>query len=140
MFGANNRGAAAPWITLAGLCGAFAVILGAASGHGVSHEPGCTVACTALAVDYLEKASRYAMYHGLALGLIGLLRLNGFGGRLLTAAGGLFFVGVVLFSGGLAALSLGIVVTPLVPIGGTAFIIGWLCLAGGGWAGRQAKI
>ena len=57
------------------------------------------------------------------------------GGRWLTAAAALFAVGVLLFSGSLYALTLigsrglGIIT----PIGGTAWLLGWLALAVAAW-------
>jgi len=49
----------------------------------------------------------------------------------LTAAGGLFIAGTVLFSGSLYLISLAGVkaVGPVTPIGGVALMAGWACLA-----------
>jgi uncharacterized membrane protein YgdD (TMEM256/DUF423 family) len=51
--------------------------------------------------------------------------------ELLTTGGYLFVVGTVLFSGSLYVLALGGVrwLGAITPVGGTAFIIGWFCLA-----------
>jgi uncharacterized membrane protein YgdD (TMEM256/DUF423 family) len=73
------------------------------------------------------------MYHVLALMAVAGLRLSS--ARLQTAAGLLFLTGMVLFSGSLYALSLTAdrwwgMITPL---GGLAFLFGWLCLAVAGW-------
>lgn len=116
----DDRRAAGAWLAVAGVCAAFGVILGALSGHAdtpLSHA------------DYIEKASRYALWHGLALALVGTLKLIGVCDRWLDAAGFLFVAGVVLFSGGLTALSFSWPVLPLIPVGGSAFIVGWLCIA-----------
>jgi uncharacterized membrane protein YgdD (TMEM256/DUF423 family) len=77
-----------------------------------------------------ETGARYQMYH--ALGLIAVAwALTRWPGQLPVWAGWLFVAGTVLFSGSLYLLALtGIrwwgAVTPL---GGVAFLSGWLCLA-----------
>ncbi|EIM03019.1 hypothetical protein UUA_00945 [Rhodanobacter thiooxydans LCS2] len=73
----------------------------------------------------------YHVWHALALAVaVGLGR--GRSGRLAAAA---FTVGIVLFSGSLYALALGVPrwVGIITPFGGVAFILGWLAL---GWALR----
>lgn len=76
-----------------------------------------------------ETGARYQMYHALALFAVAwvLTRWTSPAG---SAAGWLFVIGTVLFSGSLYALaltgqrSLGIVT----PFGGLAFLAGWACL------------
>jgi len=108
-------------LLLAGLAGASGVLAGAITAH------------LAGAAEPLETAVRYHIYHALAL--LGVAALAARGGRcaaMLSAAAWLFAAGIVLFSGGIylhAALG----DTPLrfaVPVGGLAFIAGWLALAG----------
>jgi uncharacterized membrane protein YgdD (TMEM256/DUF423 family) len=81
-----------------------------------------------------ETAARYQMYHALGLCLVSSAdgrypTLNG------TAVGWLFTMGILLFSGSLYALSLmGIPwLGALTPLGGAAFLIGWILLAWGVW-------
>lgn len=84
-----------------------------------------------------ETANRYHFYHGFALFLVEILALVGFAGqpvpKVLSASGFLFLLGLVLFSGSLYLLAytglrwLG----AITPLGGTAWIIGWLVLAYG---------
>jgi uncharacterized membrane protein YgdD (TMEM256/DUF423 family) len=52
-------------------------------------------------------------------------------GPLVATSGWALFIGIVLFSGSLYALSLsGVkVLGAITPIGGVAFLIGWVCLA-----------
>jgi uncharacterized membrane protein YgdD (TMEM256/DUF423 family) len=75
------------------------------------------------------------MYHALALLVVGLLlaRLSIDGSVWLNAAGWLFVVGTVLFSGSLYLLSLtGTTwLGAITPLGGLAFLAGWLALAVG---------
>lgn len=78
-----------------------------------------------------ETAARYQMYH--ALGLLGVsYACATYKHKLAGAAGWLFVAGIVLFSGSLYALSLsGLrILGAITPLGGVAFIAGWLCLAG----------
>jgi uncharacterized membrane protein YgdD (TMEM256/DUF423 family) len=77
-----------------------------------------------------ETAARYQMYHALAL--LVLARLGEAGSRgLARAAGWLFTVGIVLFSGSLYLLSVTGVrwLGAITPLGGAAFLAGWTALA-----------
>jgi len=83
-----------------------------------------------------ETGARYQMYHALAL--LGVAyAAQRWGGGFTTAAGWLFVVGVVLFSGSLYLLSTsGIkVLGAVTPLGGLCFLSGWVCLAIAAWRG-----
>jgi uncharacterized membrane protein YgdD (TMEM256/DUF423 family) len=86
-----------------------------------------------LTPEYLavfETAARYQMYH--ALGLIAVAwALARWPGVLTQSAGWLFVVGTVLFSGSLYVLSLTRIrwLGAITPLGGVAFLAGWLLLA-----------
>jgi uncharacterized membrane protein YgdD (TMEM256/DUF423 family) len=106
----------------------LAVALGAFAAHALKAR---------LAADMLgvfEVGVRYQMYHAFALLALGLA-LTRWPRRALVTSGWLFVAGTVLFSGSLYALSLsgpswlGIVT----PLGGVAFLAGWLCLAWAVW-------
>jgi uncharacterized membrane protein YgdD (TMEM256/DUF423 family) len=77
------------------------------------------------------------MYHALALVGVGILlaRFSIDGSVWLTAAGWLFVGGSVLFSGSLYALSLSGTtwLGAITPVGGIAFLVGWLAVAIGIW-------
>ena len=76
-----------------------------------------------------ETGVRYQLIHALAL--LATAALAGrVSERLLTAAGWLFTTGIVLFSGSLYVLAFsGIgVFGAITPLGGLAFLAGWLCL------------
>ncbi|MGN6390669.1 MAG: DUF423 domain-containing protein [Gemmatimonadales bacterium] len=77
-----------------------------------------------------ETGARYQMYHALAL-LAVAWALTRWPGALATWAGWLFVLGTVLFSGSLYALALSGVrwLGAITPLGGLAFLAGWLCLA-----------
>lgn len=89
----------------------------------------------ARALDVWDVAVRYQMYHALALLAVGLLATRPNAPTSLTWATWLFLFGVVVFSGLLYALVLsGVkVLGAIVPIGGTALIVGWMVLAHAAW-------
>jgi uncharacterized membrane protein YgdD (TMEM256/DUF423 family) len=76
------------------------------------------------------------MYHALAL-LAVAWACTRWSGSVLAASGWLFVMGTALFSGSLYALSLTGVrwLGAITPIGGLAFLAGWLCLAWAAWKG-----
>lgn len=113
-------------LLLAGLFGAVAVTAGAYASHGLA------AIRDARAVELWQMASHYQLIHAVAIAVTVLLRraLPAAAGRLL-GAGLAFAIGSVLFPGALYGLgwwgpsALGAVA----PVGGLAFIAGWLLLA-----------
>ena len=107
--------------------GAFSAFIAVAAGAFGAHA-----LKTRLAPDLanvFEVAVRYQMYH--ALGLIACACLAAkWPGALVPAAGWLFVAVTVVFSGSLYALSLTGVrgLGAITPLGGVAFLAGWLCL------------
>jgi uncharacterized membrane protein YgdD (TMEM256/DUF423 family) len=81
-------------------------------------------------LDVWETAILYHLVHALAL-LAAAWAANRWPGSASTAAGWLFFVGIIVFSGSLYALSLSGLrsLGAVTPIGGVAFLAGWACLA-----------
>jgi uncharacterized membrane protein YgdD (TMEM256/DUF423 family) len=117
-----------PFFTIGALSAFVAVAAGAFGAHGLRG---------ALPVDLLdvfETAARYQMYHALALLAVSWLA-SSHSGRLATSAGWLFVAGTILFSGSLYMLSLTGVrwLGAITPLGGLAFLGGWLALAWAGW-------
>jgi len=100
------------------------VALGAFATHGL--KP--TLSPDMLAV--FETGVRYHMYHALAILLTALL-MSRLEGRAIAIAGWAFSVGILLFSGSLYALALTGVTTlgAITPLGGVAFLVGWIALA-----------
>jgi len=107
---------------LAGLAGASAVALGAFGAHALRG----TLDASALATWHT--GVEYHFWHALAL-LVAAACLPE--GRARSTAVGLFAVGIVLFSGSLYALALGAprVIGAITPIGGVAFIAGWVAMS-----------
>ncbi len=112
------------WIWLGALNGFVSVAAGAFGAHALK---------TRLATDMLavfETGARYQMAHALALVLLGLLQLSR-PAMSLDGAGWSFVIGIGLFSGSLYVLALsGVRAFGMVtPVGGVAFLAGWLLLA-----------
>lgn len=117
------------WLSLAGVSGAVAVAMGAVAAHAFTGD--------AIAAGLVDKASRYQLTHALALLAVAVLAERR-PAWLVTAAGGLFVIGSVLFCGSLYALAFHLVAaTPLAPVGGSSFILGWLSLALAGVVGSD---
>jgi len=106
----------------------IAVALGAFAAHGLKSrlEPALLVA--------FETGVRYQMYHALAL-LAVAWACTRWPGTAVNTSGWLFVTGTVLFSGSLYALSLTGIrwLGAITPVGGIAFLAGWLCLAWTAW-------
>lgn len=109
----------------------LAVALGAFAAHGLRAR------LSPEALQTFETGARYHMYHALAL-LAVAWAVTRWPGTAVTAAGWLFVAGTVLFSGSLYLLAVTGVraLGAITPIGGFAFILGWLALAWAAWSAR----
>ena len=115
------------WLTAAAVNGLVAVAMGAFATHGLRSV------LDAEALGWVETASRYQMWHALALFGVALL----FGRaqpvrdrRLLTAVAWAFLAGTVLFAGSLYLLALTGVraFAWITPFGGIVLMAGWVGL------------
>jgi uncharacterized membrane protein YgdD (TMEM256/DUF423 family) len=81
-------------------------------------------------LDTFETAARYQMYGGLALLLLGILQ-NQYSHKLLKITGYLFITGSIIFSGSLYLICLTQqkIFGAIAPIGGLAYILGFLLIA-----------
>ncbi|MCY7283138.1 MAG: DUF423 domain-containing protein [Cyanobacteria bacterium CAN_BIN43] len=119
------------FLAIAALLAGLSVALGAFASHGLKDK------LTERALEIFETATRYQMYHALALALVAVLLMQGelmqsaTAQPWLNAAGYAFIAGIIVFSGSLYALSFsGVkVLGAITPIGGVAFMVGWGCLA-----------
>jgi uncharacterized membrane protein YgdD (TMEM256/DUF423 family) len=115
--------------------GAISAFIAVAAGALGAHALRAQISADMLQV--FQTGVTYQMYHALALVAVGILlaRFSSDGSMWLTAAGWLFVAGSVLFSGSLYALALSgaTVLGAITPVGGVAFLIGWLALAIGIW-------
>ena len=130
LLGALNGALAVAVAALGALNGALAVAFAALGAHAPgAHAPGAHTLVESQ--GWITTAYQFQLWHALALLAIGCLGRTGLGGLLLNATGCLFLAGIVCFSGGLYLQALTHVTALgfLVPLGGSAFILGWLCLA-----------
>lgn len=113
------------FFTLGSISAGLAVALGAFGAHGLKDR------ITPELLQTFETGVRYHMYHALALMAVAYAasRWQASVGWS-NAAGWLFVAGTVLFSGSLYVLALtGIKwLGAITPLGGVAFIAGWVCL------------
>ncbi len=108
----------------------IAVVLGAFGAHGLKGR------LTTEMLNAFEVGVRYQMYHALAL-LAAAWALSRWPRAEVTVAGWLFVAEITIFSGSLYLLSLTGVrwIGAITPIGGVAFLLGWLSLVWGVWRG-----
>lgn len=121
------------FIVLGGLLASLGVGLGAIGAHALKGH------LTLQQLETFHTAVQYQMYHAVGLMLVGVLSLY-HRCRLFDFGGWAMLLGIVLFSGFLyvwVATGQRFFVYP-VPVGGIAFIIGWLMVAAGalGLAGK----
>nr|WP_315539537.1 DUF423 domain-containing protein [uncultured Haemophilus sp.] len=124
------------WLFIAGLSGFLCVTIGAFAAHGLSKvlEP--------KELAWIETGVKYQMFHTMAILAIGILQLcreSLVANKMANFAAGFWTCGMLLFSGSLYALALGAgkFLVWVTPIGGTLFLIGWLCLAYGGFKSKS---
>ena len=117
------------FLAIASMFGGISVVLGAFASHALKDR----LSANSLAI--WSTGTKYQMYHALALMLVAILVSRFPDSTLLTVAGYAFIIGTFIFSGSLYALTLtGIKwLGAITPIGGMAFIVGWLCLALATW-------
>ena len=118
------NGTARAFLVAGALVLAAGVALGAVGAHAAKSAPHPEAA------RLVQTAVLYQLVHGLGLVAVGALARASAPSRLLALAGGMLLAGVLAFCGSLyslafAAVSLGV----LAPLGGSAFMAGWLALA-----------
>src|SRR5215470_20293302 len=108
--------------------GSISALIAVAAGAFGAHALRGRLAPDLLAV--FETGARYQMYHALALLAVAWIASRS-PSPLATWSGYLFVLGTVLFSGSLYALALsGVrIFGAVTPLGGLAFMAGWICLA-----------
>jgi uncharacterized membrane protein YgdD (TMEM256/DUF423 family) len=122
----------------AAVCGLGLVTVGAMTGHGPPADVAPDVILAGLRrTSDLNTPMLFGFAHVLAAVLAGMLPG---GGRLGKAAGWVFLAGVVLFSGVLCGrlLAPGVFgqMIMLVPLGGVAFMAGWVLLGVAAFLGK----
>jgi uncharacterized membrane protein YgdD (TMEM256/DUF423 family) len=114
------------WIRIAAWAGFLGVALGAFGAHGLKarlEEHGMS--------SQFQTGVLYHLVHVFPLALVGLLRIQGLGGKALDCAPYFFLFGMLIFSGSLYLMGvtgmrkLGMIT----PIGGLLLLLGWAALA-----------
>lgn len=112
------------FVFVGALLGGVGVAIGAFGAHGLRGR----LSPEMLAV--FETGVRYQMYHALAI-LATAALMSRIDGRAVLVAGWSFTAGILIFSGSLYALALTgtTMLGAITPIGGLAFLVGWIALA-----------
>lgn len=99
---------------------ALAVVAGAFGAHALRQR------LDPRALEIFETGSRYHMYHALAMILCAVIATSAS-----RTSGWIFQAGIVIFCGSLYALAMTDVkiLGAITPIGGLAFLVGWIYLA-----------
>ena len=114
------------FLAIAAIFGGLSVAAGAFATHALKER------LSERSLEIFETAARYQMYHALVLLLVALLLMQEtISQSTLVAAGWSFVIGILFFSGSLYVLSLTNikVLGAIAPLGGAAFIVGWLAIA-----------
>jgi len=114
------------FLAIAAVLGGLSVAAGAFGSHALKER------LTDRSLEIFDIATRYQMYHALAILLVAVLLSREHSGQsLLIGSAWAFLIGILLFSGSLYTLSLtGIKwLGATAPLGGVALMVGWGCLA-----------
>lgn len=114
------------WIVTGAVLMALAVGMGAFGAHGLRNR------LDAYSMSVYEKAVLYHFVHALGILIVAVLaRTPALTLAAQSRVAWLLFAGIILFSGSLYALAISGVraLGAITPIGGIAFIIGWVVLA-----------
>jgi len=111
------------FMIIGAISGFLAVALGAFGAHGLEGK------VSEKAIETWGKAVDYQMFHTIALFITGFLLYKIQSGGLMWS-GWFFLIGIVLFSGSLYLYATSGVKTfaMVTPLGGVAFLIGWVLL------------
>jgi uncharacterized membrane protein YgdD (TMEM256/DUF423 family) len=117
------------FLLMAAISGFLVVALGAFGAHGLKEK----ISSDLLAV--YQTGVLYQMFHTLALLAVALLLTHSPQLGALRWSGWLFAAGILIFSGSLYLLALTGVrwLGAITPIGGVAFLGGWLSMIGAAW-------
>ncbi|MHA7580488.1 DUF423 domain-containing protein [Paenibacillus vandeheii] len=117
------------WMMMGAVLTMLSVVIGAFGAHMLKESIGAD------AIAVYETGVQYHMIHAIGLLIIGLTAGQLGPSTKLKWAARLLFIGIIVFSGSLYVLSIsGIkILGAITPIGGVAFIVGWLLLAMDVW-------
>jgi uncharacterized membrane protein YgdD (TMEM256/DUF423 family) len=116
-------------LLLASFSGFTGVALGAFAAHGLRAKLPENL------LNAFQTGVQYQLWHTAALIGIALLLLRWPESTLFKVSGGLFVLGIVLFSGSLYAMALSGIgkLGIITPFGGVSCLLAWLCMGAGVW-------
>ncbi|MCY4655130.1 MAG: DUF423 domain-containing protein [Dehalococcoidia bacterium] len=122
----NRSGSWAVWVAAGAILGLLGVAMGAAGTHALEGR------LDADALDTLETAVRFQMYHSIALVAVGGLGYM-WNSRAVSISCGLLTFGVIVFCGSLYLIALADIGAfgAVAPVGGLSLMAGWGTLAVG---------
>ncbi len=130
----TGRSSAQRFLTLGSILAGLGVAAGAFGAHALKDilDPPM--------LQVFETATRYVMYHAFGLCIVSWA-IDRYPEQRLEKSGWLFLIGILLFSGSLYVVSLAGIrwMGAVTPIGGLAFMTGWLLLAWGVWRDTRAR-
>jgi uncharacterized membrane protein YgdD (TMEM256/DUF423 family) len=130
----TGRSSAQRFLTLGSILAGLGVAAGAFGAHALKEilDPPM--------LQVFETATRYVMYHAFGLCIVSWA-IDRYPEQRLEKSGWLFLIGILLFSGSLYVVSLAGIrwMGAVTPIGGLAFMTGWLLLAWGVWRDARAR-
>ena len=130
----TGRSSAQRFLALGSILAGLGVAAGAFGAHALKEilDPSM--------LQVFETATRYVMYHAFGLCIVSWA-IDRFPEQRLEKSGWLFLIGILLFSGSLYVVSLAGIrwMGAVTPIGGLAFMTGWLLLAWGVWRDTRAR-
>lgn len=125
------------FLLLSALSGGLGVAAGAFASHALRDQ------LPERSLEIFEVAVRYQLVHALGLGLVALLLWTPILQRsaALQISGYGFGIGILLFCGSLYLLSLtqSSILGAITPLGGVAFLIGWLSLGVAAWNAQSTS-
>lgn len=112
-------------VAIGAALGGLAVAIGAFGAHGLRSM------VTPDALVIFETGVRYHFYHAIALVLVGIFAIATPGATGIAAAAWCFVAGIAIFSGSLYVMTLTGMrwLGAITPLGGVAFIVGWVLFA-----------
>ena len=130
----TGRSSAQRFLALGSILAGLGVAAGAFGAHALKEilDPSM--------LQVFETATRYVMYHAFGLCIVSWA-IDRLPEQRLEKSGWLFLIGILLFSGSLYVVSLAGIrwMGAVTPIGGLAFMTGWLLLAWGVWRDTRAR-
>jgi len=130
-------------LSLGAFLAAIAVALGAYAAHGLEEKIlnlGYE-ADLAKRMQWFETGVRYNLFHAIGILCAVLITELSDASRWFRAAPTLFLIGIALFSGSLYVMALGPEslrwLGAIVPLGGVAMIVGWICVSCGALASKK---